>query len=135
MRKNCRSKYSSPQACERVMGISLAYLDGEHIKVAQISPGYVTCLDLDEEMITKAPIVNIRSNLSQTQNWIDKKYLELQCNTFKADNTMMYCNLSNIFTYVYVKQRKKSLNSQAVYFDVHRQFIGPHYVARHTADI
>ena len=44
-------------------GTLLANVVQRHIKVAHISPGSGTYLDLDEEMITRASIIGARSNL------------------------------------------------------------------------
>ena len=57
----------------RVMrGTTLAYLVWCHIKVACISHGYGTYLNLDKDMITNAPIVNSKTNLKLNQKpWIE----------------------------------------------------------------
>ena len=50
-----------------VRGALLAYVVGCHIKVAHISPGYGTNSNLDEEMIAKAPIVEVKLSLKMNQ--------------------------------------------------------------------
>ena len=49
-----------------VRGVTMAYVVWQHIKVANISPRYSDYLNLDEEMIATAPIVNMKSNLKLT---------------------------------------------------------------------
>ena len=46
-----------------VRGTQLDYVVWCHIKIAHISPGYGANLNLDQEMIARAPIVDSRSNL------------------------------------------------------------------------
>ena len=68
-----------------------------------------------------------------TWETIDGAYLIYQVNTFKIDNAMVYQIFSKVFTdtdsYVYLKQRKSKQDSQAVYFDIHKHFVGPNHVA------
>ena len=77
-----------------------------------LSPGYGTCLNLDEEKIARAPIVNASSNLKVSQDVLDRAYLSLQADTLKIDNAMVYQMLSKMFsdseTFVYVKQIKST---------------------------
>ena len=51
-------------------------------------------------MIARAPIVDEKSNLKQTQECLDKAYVGCQCDTFKIDNAFMYHILSMIFMYM-----------------------------------
>ena len=91
-------------------GTPLAYVVWCNIKVAHISPGYSTCLNLDKEMIAKTTIVDTRSNFKMTQETLDRAYLNYQVNSFKIDNALVHQILSKVFTdmdvYVYVKERK-----------------------------
>ena len=59
-------------------GTLLAYVVQHHIKVAHISPGYGAYLNLDKEMIARAPIVDARSNLKMTQETLDRACLSYQ---------------------------------------------------------
>ena len=51
---------------------------------------------------------------------------------------MMFQILSKVFmdmdANVYVKQRKTTQDSQAVYFDIHKWFLGPDHVARQATN-
>ena len=89
-------------------------------------------------MITRAPIINTRTNLKLNQESLDRVYLDHQVDTFKVDDDMVYQILSKTFTdtntYVYVKQRKAMQDGQAVYFDGHKHFLGPDHVARQVAE-
>ena len=81
-----------------------------HVKVAHIPPGTGTYLNLDEEMISRAPIIDASLNLRLNQDSLDRVYVDHQATTFNADNAMMYQILSKMFTdmdaFVYVKQRR-----------------------------
>ena len=61
-------------------------------------------------MITRAPIVNAKSNLKMTQEYLDRVYLQNQCNTFRINNVLVYQILWKVFmdmdSYVSMKQRK-----------------------------
>ena len=96
-------------------GTSLAYVIQCHIKVAHISPGYGAYMNLDEEIIIRAPIVDAKTNLRLSQESLDKVYLDYQCDTFKINNAMVYQILSKMFTdtdaHVYVRQRKGTQDS------------------------
>ena len=91
-------------------GVPLAYEVRQHIKASHISPGYSAYLNLDEEMIAKAPIVDAKLNLKQTQECLDRAHVSWECDTFKINNTLVYHMLSKVFmdmdAYDYVKQRK-----------------------------
>ena len=78
-------------------GVSLAYVVWHHVKVAHILPGYSAYLNVDEEMIARAPIIDSMSNLKLTQEYLDRVYLSYQCNKFKIDNTLVYQILSTDF--------------------------------------
>ena len=56
------------------MGV-LTYMVKQHIKVVHISPGYGTYLNLDEEMIARAQIVDVKSSLKITQDSFDRAYV------------------------------------------------------------
>ena len=56
-------------------GILLAYVVWHHIKVAHIPSGSGAYLNVDKEMIPRAPIVNIRSNLRLNQDALDSVYV------------------------------------------------------------
>ena len=66
-------------------GAPLAHVVWHHIKVAHIPSESGAYLNLDEEMITRAPIVDARSNLKLNQNSLDRVYLTHQVDTFKID--------------------------------------------------
>ena len=59
----------------KVVGIPLAYVVGQHVKVVYILPGYDANLNLDEEMITKALIVDAKSNVRTTQDSLDRAHI------------------------------------------------------------
>ena len=107
-----------------------------HVKVAHILPGYDAYLNLDKEMIIRAPIVDSRSNLKLNKETLERAYQDNQCNTFKINNALVYQILSKMFTgmgaYVYVKQRKGIQEGQEVFFDIHKQCFGPEHVTRQT---
>ena len=67
-------------------------------------------------MITKAPIVDSRSDLKLNQETLDRTYLDHPCDTFKINNAMVYQILSKMFmdmdNYIYVKQRKSMQDGQ-----------------------
>ena len=76
-----------------VRGVSvtpLAYVIQCHVKVAQISPGYGSYLNHNEEMIARAPIVDWKSNLKKNQESLDRVYLNNQWDAFKNDNALVY---------------------------------------------
>ena len=78
--------------------------------MAHIPPGSGTYLNLDKEMITRAPIINTRLDLRLNQGSLDRVYGDHQTDTFKVDNAMVYQMFSKMFTdtdaFVYVKQRR-----------------------------
>ena len=71
-------------------GTPLDYVVWCHINVGHIYSKYGACLDLDEEMITRAPIFDAKSNFEMTQDTLDRAYLSYQVDIFKIDNTMEY---------------------------------------------
>ena len=91
-------------------GALLAYVVWHHVKVAHISPGSGTYLDLDKDMINRAPIVNAKSNLRLGQDSMDRIYMDYQTDTFKVENAMVYQVFTKMFIdtdiFVYVKQRR-----------------------------
>ena len=107
--------------------------------MAHIPPRHDAYLNLDEDMIAKAPIVDKKSNFDLTQDVLNIAYLDHKSDTFKIDDALVYQTLSKIFmdteAYVYLKQRKSMQYGQAVYFDVHKYFLGPDYVVRQAADV
>ena len=92
-------------------GTPLAYAVWCHIKVTHILPGYHAYLNLEGEMITRAPIVNSRSNLKLSQKTLESAYLDHQCDT-NIDNALVYQILLKMFmdidAYVYMKKRKRT---------------------------
>ena len=70
-------------------GGALAYVVQHHVKVAYIPPGSGTYLNLDEEMIIRAPIVDTRSNLRLNQDSLDRVYVGHQTDTFRL--TTRWC--------------------------------------------
>ena len=92
----------------------LACVVWHHIKVAYILPEYSAYLNLDKEMIARAPIFDLKSNLNMTQETLDKTYLSYQVDAFKIDNALVCQILFKLFTdmdaYVYAKQRKGIFN-------------------------
>ena len=119
-------------------GALLVYVVQCHVKVAYILPGYGAYLNLDKKLIARAPILNSMSNLKMTQETLDRAYLSYLVDTFNINNALVYQILSKMFTdmdaYVYVKQRKGMHDSQAVCFDIHKQFLRPDHVARQAAE-
>ena len=105
----------------------MSYVVHCHIKVAHISPEYGAYLNLDEEMIARNPIFDLKSNLKLNQETLDTVYLKYQCDTSKIDNALVYQILSKVFTdmgaYVNMIQRKSIKDSQAVFFDIHKGFL------------
>ena len=89
-------------------------------------------------MIARAPIVDSKSNLKMTQETQDRDYLSYQLDKFKIDNALVYQIPSKLFTdmdvYVYVKQRNGTQDGQAVFFDDHKHFLDPDYVARQATE-
>ena len=67
----------------------MAYVALHHIKLAHILPVYDAYLNLDEEMIAKAPIVDGKSNLKLNQENLNIVYLDYQCDTFKVNNALV----------------------------------------------
>ena len=118
--------------------VLLAYVVQHHIMVAHISPGYGAYLNLGKEMIVIAPFVDGKLNLKLNQESLDRVYLDYKCDTFKIDNALVYQILSKVLKeinkYVYVKHRKSMQDSWAVFFNVHKHFLGPDHVAKQAAD-
>ena len=84
-------------------GTPLAY------EVAHMLPGYSAYLNLDEEMMTMAHIIDSKSNLKSSQDSLDRVYLDQHCDTFKIDNAFVYQILSMMFidtdAHVYINRR------------------------------
>ena len=87
--------------------VSLAYVVRQHVKVAHISSRSGIYLNLDKEMIARAPIVDSQWNLRMSQDGLDKAYINYPCNTFKIVNSSLYHILLKMFidmdAYVHVK--------------------------------
>ena len=86
----------------------LAYVVWQHIKVSCISPGYAAYLNLDKEMITRAPILEKRLDFNLSQESFDRVYFDYQCNTFKIDNALMYQNLLKKYSWILMHMIKWS---------------------------
>ena len=86
----------------------MAHYVWHHIKVTHISVRYGTYLNLDEEIITRAPIVDRNSNLKLNQESLDSIYHDYQCDTFKIKNSFVHQILSKKFmdtdAYVYMNR-------------------------------
>ena len=119
-------------------GTLLAFVIQCHVKVAHISAGYCAYLNLNDEMIARAPIINAKSNRKMTQETLNRAYLSYQVDTFKINNVLVHQILSKVFadigTYVYVKQRKATQDGQAVFFNIHKHFLGLDHVARQATE-
>ena len=85
----------------------LVYVVLCHMKVVHISPGYGTYLNLDQEMIARASIVDSKMNLKINQESLYRVYLDYQCDTFKINNALVYQIVLKVFmdmdSYVYMK--------------------------------
>ena len=81
-----------------IRGALLAYVVEHHIKVAHISPWSSAYLNLDEEIIPRAPSVTASLNLKICQDMLDRAYLNHQTDTWKIENSMVYQILSEMFT-------------------------------------
>ena len=70
-------------------------------------------------MIARAPIVDAKWNIKQTQDCLDKACVGWQRDTFKIDNDLVHHILSQIFmdveAYVKLKQRKGMQDVQAFF--------------------
>ena len=121
-----------------VRGILLAYVVIQHIKLAHILLCYNAYWNLHKEMIARDLTDDAGSNLQRNKDWLNKKYLYYQCDSFKINNASVYNILSRVFTdldvFVYKKQRKSSFGRQAVIFDIHQQYLGPYHVDRQVAE-
>ena len=88
-------------------------------------------------MIARASIVHELSNLHKSKECFDRVYVRWQCDTFKIDNVLVYHILSKNFiginTYVYLNQRNYIQDGCAVYYNIHKQFLGPDHNDRQTA--
>ena len=77
------------------------------------------------------------SNLRLSQDSLERVYVDHQADTFNVDNAMVYQIFSKMFTdmdaFVYVKQRRGTQDSQAVFFNVHKHFLYPDHMARQAA--
>ena len=67
---------------EELGEVSLAYVVWCHVKVAHILPGYGAYLHVNEEMVTRALIIDGKSNLKLNQESLVRVYLDNQCDTF-----------------------------------------------------
>ena len=76
----------------------MAYVFRHHVKMTHISRGYDAFLNLDKEMITKAPIVDAKSNLKLTQMYLDQVHISYQCDTIKINYALVYRFLLKIVT-------------------------------------
>ena len=119
-------------------GALLAYVVQRDVNIAHTPPGYGKYLTLDKEMIARGPIIDASSNLRLNQDSLDRIHVVHQADTFKVDNAFVYQILSKIFTdmdtFVYVKQRRAMQDSPAVFFNIHKNFLGPNHVARNATD-
>ena len=105
---------------------------------SNISPGYGTYLNIDDEMVNRAPIVDRKSILKLSWDSLDRVYLEYQCDIFKINNALVYQILLKMITdkdaCFYVKHRKNTENGQTMLFHVHKQYLGPDHVARQVVE-
>ena len=86
-------------------------------------------LNLDEDMTARASILDAKSNINLTQEFSDRVFLSYQYIIFNIDNALVHNIISMMFmdtdSYIYMKQRKSKQGDQAVYFNVHKHFVGP----------
>ena len=112
----------------------MAYVVQCHVKVPHFPSESYKYLNFDVEMISRAPIVNKMLNSRHSEVRLDKFYYLYEVGTFKINNMLVCQIFCKIFmdtdAYVYVKQRRDLQDGQAVYFDIHKQFLGPDHVAR-----
>ena len=77
-----------------------------HVKVAHVSPASGAYLNIDEEVIARAPILDAKLSLKSTHEILDRAYLSYQDDTFKIGNAMVYQILSKSYmdmdAYVYM---------------------------------
>ena len=59
-------------------GVLLAYVFQRHVKVVNISPGYGAYLNLDMDIIVRAPTVDEMSNFKLNWNSLDRVYIDYQ---------------------------------------------------------
>ena len=89
-------------------------------------------------MIAKASMVDTMLNSKFSEVSIDTVSFLHEVDAFKIYNDLVYQILSKIFTdmdaYVYLKQQKSSQDAQAVYFDIHKGFLGTDHVTRQAAE-
>ena len=81
-----------------VQGFPLAYVVRQHIKVAHILSGYDTYLNLDEEMVASAPIVDAKLNLKQIQDLSSKQFFshdQMARQTAEAENCTSHYDSDN----------------------------------------
>ena len=71
-----------------VQGINVLCSQKLH-QVAYISTGYSTYLNLDEQMIARAPLIDMKLNLKMIQEGLDRAYFSWQCSTFKVNNAFV----------------------------------------------
>ena len=91
----------------RVKGDPLAYVVQCHIKMACVPPGHYAYMNLDEEMVIKANIVDKKSNFKFTQITLDRAYPDHQSDTFRIYNTLVYQFLSKIFICICIHEEKE----------------------------
>ena len=117
-----------------VRGVLLAWVVRQHVKVTHISSWYSVNQNLGEKMIARAPITDTQLTLKLTWYCLDGAYVSCLCDTFKINNSLAHHILSKIFTsmgtYVYMKQRKSMQDGQAVFYDIHKQFLSHDHVTR-----
>ena len=56
-----------------IRGIPVVCVVIQHAMLAHVSSGYCAYLNLDK-VIARAPIVDAKTSLCQTQDWLDQKY-------------------------------------------------------------
>ena len=69
---------------------------------------------------------------------MDRVCFDYQCVKFKIDKALMYQILSKVFmdmhAYVNKKQRNSMQDGNTVYFNIHKQFLGPNHVVRQAVE-
>ena len=102
--------------------------------MAHIPSGSGTYLNLDEEMITRGPIIETKLNLRLNHDSLDRIYRDYQTDTFKVYSALQYQILSKMFmdrdVFVYVKQKRSMQDGQAVFVNANVHFFSPDCMAR-----
>ena len=93
-----------------VRGVLLASVVWYHIKGAHNSPGYGDCLNLDKEMIARAPIVGEKLNFRFTQKALDRAYSAISM--MHSRLTMPWSNKSSqrpslTWTHMFIWKRER----------------------------